>query len=177
MKTHIAILRGINVSGQKKIIMTELKELFESLGFVSVQTYIQSGNVVFESDKQGLATVISKAITTKYTFDIPVQVVTKEELQFVVKHNPFLNRATIDEKFLHYTFLKELPNQELISALEAQSFEGEDFKIIEKVVYLNCPNGYGKAKMNNNFIERKLKVVATTRNLKTVNKLILLSGE
>jgi uncharacterized protein (DUF1697 family) len=175
MKTHIAILRGINVSGQKKVIMTELKALFESLGFLSVQTYIQSGNVIFESDKQGLATVINQAITTKYTFDVPVQVVAKEELEFVVKHNPFLSKGKGDEKFLHYTFLKDQPNEELIAVLESQNFEGEEFKITKKVVYLHCPNGYGKAKMNNNFIERKLKVVATTRNLKTVNRLIKLS--
>lgn len=175
VQTQIAILRGINVSGQKKIIMTELKELFQTLGFVNVQTYIQSGNIVFQSNETNLALTIKEAIHDRFTFDVPVQVILGEAMQAMMTENPFLSNNQLDEKFLHYTFLESVPSHELVDQLKEQEFPGEEFQLVGKVVYLYCPNGYGRAKLNNNFLERKLKVSATTRNHKTVNKLVELS--
>ena len=175
MKTQIAILRGVNVSGQKKIIMTELIELLESLGFTSVQTYIQSGNVIFQSNGKELAATITKAIFDRFAFEVPTQVLSSESMQIIAELNPFSNNLEIDKKSLYYTFLEEEPKKILVEALQKLDFPSEQFVIEGKVVFLHCPNGYGRAKLNNNFLERKLKVSATTRNHKTVTKLVELS--
>ena len=175
MKQQIAILRGINVSGQKKILMADLKNILEEEGFKTVQTYIQSGNVLFYSDEQNLADKINLAIKKHYDFDVPVQVLGVDELEKVILENPFLKEENVEEKTLHVTFLATEPAEELVKSVEGLVLENEFFRIIGQVVYLYCPNGYGKIKMNNTFIERKLKVSATTRNWKTVNKLVELA--
>ncbi len=175
MKKQIALLRGINVSGQKKILMADLKVLFEKLGCSAIQTYIQSGNIVFHSEEKNLAEKIKSAIKGKYDFDVPTLVLSLNELQRTIANNPFFTNEA-EEKVLYITFLADLPQTELATALEENTFSPDEFKIIGKTVYLYCPNGYGKIKMNNNFIERKLKTQATTRNWKTVNKLVELAS-
>jgi len=175
MKTHIALLRGINVSGKKKILMIDLKSLFEKIGFSAIETYIQSGNVVFNSSENDLGIKITKAIKSVYDFDVPVQIISSAELKEVCLANPFLNQE-VDEKFLHVTFLSEQPSNESIALLQEMKFDKEEYQLIEKALYLYCPNGYGKTKLNNNFLERKLGVSATTRNWKTVMKLFSISN-
>src|SRR5690349_15767045 len=113
METFISILRGINVSGQKKIQMTDLKELYESLTFKDVTPFIQSGNVIFKSKKspdEKLAKKIEDAIHKRYGFDVPVIIRTVEEMQHTISANPFLQQKNIDVEKLHVTFLAEIPN-------------------------------------------------------------------
>lgn len=178
MNTHISILRGINVSGQKKIKMADLNVLYQNLGFQDVQTYIQSGNVVFkskDSDKSVIKNKIESKIREQYGFIAPVQILEFEELNETFLNNPFVNKRNEDTSKLHVTFLEEAPQNEfLISILNVNS-ASDEFFIYRKVIYLFCPNGYGRAKLNNTFFEKRLKTIATTRNWKTISKLIELS--
>lgn len=172
MKTYIALLRGINVSGQKKILMLELRKILSEIGFKNVQTYIQSGNVVFESTIENrtiLEEKIQKVILLNYGFEVPVLVTSGKDLISIIDNNPF---AQEDPKKQYFVLLKNKPEVLLVDTLNKIEYQNEDFSIAKQCVYLACHKGAGKAKLNNNFIERKLKVQATTRNLKTMEKLI-----
>jgi uncharacterized protein (DUF1697 family) len=174
MPIYISLLRGINVSGQKKILMTDLKALYESLGFANVQTYIQSGNVAFESKEtptEELQQLIFDAIAAQYGFDVPNLLISPTEIKEALKNNPYQNI----EK-MYFVFLSETPKQEHIDRLSSLNFENEFYEIKNKVIYFYCPNGYGNAKLNTNFFEKKLKVSATTRNLRTTKKLIQMAS-
>ena len=175
MKTYISILRGINVSGQKMIKMDELRALFESLHFENVTTYIQSGNVVFEekaTDRNELAKHIEKKILQKFGFAVSVLVIEKNELQNVLKKNPFVNTRKEESATLHVTFLSEEPDPARIDSIKKIQSAPDEYIFSGNVVYVFCPNGYGRTKLTNNFFENKLKIVATTRNWKTVNELM-----
>lgn len=177
---YITLLRGINVSGQKKIKMLDLKSLYESLGFRNVVTYIQSGNVIFESNdknKTDLKTKIEGAIDRKYKFRVPVEIRTKLEFENIIKNNPFGPVDMVDEgtKVL-VTFLRSKPNKVKVSNILKYVVSPEKLVVKGKEVYLYCPNGYGKSKLSNTFLENKLGVEATTRNWKSVHKLYELSA-
>jgi uncharacterized protein (DUF1697 family) len=177
MPTFLSLLRGINVSGQKQMKMQDLQTLYEELHFSNVATYIQSGNVVFENKSAtNLAQKIEQKIFERYSFSVPVIIVTEKELQRVVKNNPLLQEKNIDAEKLYVTLCAETPKNEFINKLLEQHFEPEQLVIVGKCVYLYCPNGYGRAKLNNNFLENKLKVTTTTRNWKTMNVLLKMMG-
>ncbi|MEQ9102486.1 MAG: DUF1697 domain-containing protein [Imperialibacter sp.] len=179
MTTYISILRGINVSGHKPVPMKELQTLYESLGYEQVKTYIQSGNVAFATSEQQQTLVkgnIEKAISQHFGFDVPVLVRTKADVQKVIEENPFLNEKGIELDKLHVTFLDQLPKQENVDKLLTYDYAPDRFVLTGKEVYVYCPNGYGRTKINNTFFESKLKVGATTRNWKTVDVLAEMVG-
>ncbi|MEI6434221.1 MAG: DUF1697 domain-containing protein [Bacteroidota bacterium] len=175
MTTYISILRGINVSGQRKILMADLKAIYENLGFSNVATYIQSGNVVFSSGigltSPEIAQIIEKQILGQYGFEVPVIVRTLEQMKLTISRNPFLQMPDIDQEKLHVTFLSELPLESNVEKIVAHDFSPDRFTIIENDVYLYCPVSYGNTKLSNKFFESKLKVTATTRNWATVRRL------
>ena len=176
MTTYIALLRGINVSGQKKIKMVELKSHLGELHFRNISTYVQSGNVLFEyekTDTADLARQVQEKIKEKYGFEVVVFIKTLEDLEVVLENNPFRDE---DLTRLYVTFLSQEPDPALLQTLNTIDHHPEEFVLQGKDVYFFSPHGYGKAKMNNNFFENKLKVAATTRNWKTVNKLVELAG-
>ncbi|MBL7996941.1 DUF1697 domain-containing protein [bacterium] len=181
MTTYISILRGINVSGQKKILMADLKALYETLKFTDVATYIQSGNVVFRADKKAanaeLAGKIEQAISKKYKFDVPVIVRTADEMKKAVASNPFVKDKKIDVEKLHVTFLSETAEQLNLESIKKIEFPPDQFVIIGQEIFLHCPKSYGETKLSNKFFESKLKVTATTRNWKTVNTLVDIAGK
>ncbi len=180
MQTYIAILRGINVSGKNKIVMKELKAALDAAGFKNVATYIQSGNIVFThapTDENTLAKKIVVLIKTTFNLDVPVLVRTLEYIEQANADNPFLKQKDIDAEKLHITFLAYMPNQENIDKLNTHSYLPDKVIVLGTVVYIHCPDGYGRTKFHNGFLENKLKVAATTRNLKTVNKLIEIGKE
>lgn len=177
MTKFIALLRGINVNGQKKIKMPDLKLLFEEMGFQDVETYIQSGNVIFSSKEKSsekLEQKISSTIKRKFGFEVQVMVLTPEEIEYVLKNNPFIKKKKDNEK-LYVTFLAKSPSDENINKLYATDYSPEEYIIDGSYIYLFVPNGYGKAKLNNNLFENKLKVFGTTRNLKTIKALFELT--
>ena len=180
MEKFISILRGINVGGQRKIPMTDLKSLYEDLGFQKVITYIQSGNVIFESNKisvDALEQMIEKKIAEIFNMTVPVIIRQLSEMKNVAANNPFLKMKEIDIDKLHITFLNEIPGRDIVLNIKGYDYPPDKFIIKNKEVFLYCPGGYGKTKFSNNFFENKLKVKATTRNWKTVNKLVELSAK
>lgn len=175
MQVYIAILRGINVSGKNKIAMKDLKAALVGEGFQNVETYIQSGNVVFnckEKDEKKLAQRITESIKKYFELDVPVLVLTVDYIKNAHKANPFLKQKGVAEDKLHFTFLAEEPAEDNINKVKTYSYPPDEYEIIGKTIYVHCPNGYGRTKLTNTFFENKLKTAATTRNMKTVNKLI-----
>ena len=173
MDTYIALLRGINVGGHKKILMADLRLLFESLDFKDVQSYIQSGNVVFKTiEETNLASKIAEAIETKYGFMVPVLVKKASELSEMLSKCPFFDEKREKSYFI---LLKESPSRESIEITTDFSHANEEFHIEEDCVYISYSEGAGKAKMGVNFFEKKLKVKATARNYRTMAKLIELA--
>ena len=178
MTTYISILRGINVSGQKLIKMDALKKMYENLKLENITTYVQSGNVIFsssETDPRKLENKIGKQIEKEFGFDVPVIVLTAKTLEYIVKHNPLARDTKKDISFLHVTFLADQPKTFDKKSIEDKRGEGEEIQFSKNAIYLYCPNGYGTTKLNNNFLEKILKVKTTTRNWKTTNELLKLA--
>ncbi|NKI31636.1 DUF1697 domain-containing protein [Croceivirga thetidis] len=176
MAKRIAFLRGINVSGQKKLKMVELREQLKSSSFKNVETYIQSGNLIFDSDSNDSVSEekeIHGIIKKEFGFDVPVLVIAPSSIETILKNNPF--SRVKETKNLYFTLLHQKPLETNISRLNLSDYPNEEFHITDNCVYLNCKNGAGKAKLNNNIIERKLQVMATTRNLRTMLKMLELA--
>ncbi|HML06403.1 MAG TPA: DUF1697 domain-containing protein [Methanobacterium sp.] len=172
---YIALLRGINVGGKKRIKMADLVEALEPLGLENVKTYLQSGNVIFEYDSidsDEIARNIEDKISQTFGISVNVIIRTESELERVINTNPFIKKPNIELDKLHVTFLKELPD---FIALDLNKSENEKFEVIDREIYLYLPNGYGRTKLTNNIFEKKLKTTATTRNWKTTNKLFEMS--
>ena len=179
MRTYVAMIRGINVGGSKRVSMGDLKALFEALGGEDVQTYVQSGNVVFSSGSKSptrLEKTIQDQIGGDLGLSVRVVVRSKDALSRIVDKNPFL-AAKRDPAVLHVTFLANKPSAARVRDLDAGAGDPDEFRIEGQEVYLHCPNGYGRTKLNNAFFEKKLGVVATTRNWKTVTTLAELAAE
>ena len=174
------MLRGINVSGQKLIKMDALRKSYENMGFQNVKTYVQSGNIIFTCNHfeiNDLEQKISRQIEQDFGFEVPVIVLTIDKLKQVIENNPFLKDPDKDQSFLHVTFLASKPNYFDYSTIEDKKQDEEEIFFTDNAVYLFCPNGYGRTKLNNNFLEKKLKVLATTRNWKTTNELYKIAQE
>ncbi|MBS1652493.1 MAG: DUF1697 domain-containing protein [Bacteroidetes bacterium] len=172
--TYISILRGINVSGHRMIKMDALKKMCAKLNFTNIQTYIQSGNIVFCSDINSadmVSNTIKKAIEQTFGFDVPVITLTQSELEVIIKANPFLKDSSKDSVFFHVTLLANKTTKQSIELLKQFDFKNDRYEVIEKTIYLYCPEGYSNSKLTNTFLETKLKTPATTRNWKTINEL------
>lgn len=180
MEKYLAMLRGINVSGQKLIKMEVLKKQAEGIGMQNVSTYIQSGNIIFETevtDKLRLSETISAMVLKEYGFQVSVVVKNRNDMEFAIQNNPFLTEHPEAIDFLYVTFLSDNANPELVTKIDIKGLHPEAFAVNCDLVYIYCPKGYGRTKLNNNFFEHKLKVLGTTRNWKTVLKLSeLLNG-
>lgn len=174
MRIYISLLRGINVSGQKKIKMADLRSLYEELNFTDITTYIQSGNVIFSSKSRNLKEPekkITKKIEEHYNFTVPVIILTPDQIKDIIECNPFLKEKNVDTSKLYVTILKSIPSNSLIEKVKEFETKNDKFIFGIKEIYLFFPNGFGKAKLSNNFFENKLKVEATSRNWRTINKL------
>lgn len=175
MQTYIAILRGINVSGHKLIKMELLRTMFNNMKFKNVETYIQSGNVIFQTARTkctDLEKKIAKKIVAELKFEVPVLVKTLQEMIEVVENNPFIGKGQVDETKLHITFLSQEPEKNNVDKIAGEVYTHDKFVLAEKTVYLLCPDGYGNTKLNNTFFEKKLNVTATTRSWKTTKELL-----
>lgn len=173
MKTFISMLRGINLGAKNRIAMPALKNLYETLDLANVVTYVQSGNVVFDSpqaDEAQLADALTTVIQQTLGLDVPVLVRDRDCFERLIVGNPFVARDEDATKF-HITFLAELPAPALTEKLAVPPGCTDEFVLEDRELYLFCPGGYGETKLSNSFFERKLKTIATTRNWKTVNAL------
>lgn len=155
--------------------MRDLESTFLKLGAQSVRTYIQIGNVVFqypETEIKLLSERIKTQIKQDYEYDLPVLVLKLESLTKLIHANPFSADNKKDKRFIHITFLHEKPGLYDQNRIKGKISGEEEFLISDEAVFLYCPNGYGKTKLNNNFFEGSFKVEATTRNWKTTMKLL-----
>jgi len=172
METYIVILRGINVSGKNKLPMEDLGGMLHKLEFTNVKTYIQSGNIILSS-KEDKTTVISRiktGIQDHFGYDITVIIRTPLEWEKAIQNNPY---KEVEPKQQYFTFLSE---NSKVKNFEIEA-KKDEFTIVDNVVYINAVGGYGKTKLTNNLFEKKLKVNATTRNLRTTMKLLELAKE
>jgi uncharacterized protein (DUF1697 family) len=171
---YAALLRGINVGGNKKVSMPELKALFVDLGFADVATYIQSGNVVFRAPKAD-ASVIEKRITKVFGHEVTVILRTGAELSAAVKANPFLSpKANL--KQLYVVYLDRKPAAGAVKQLDPDRSPGDRFDLHGHELYLDLGNGAGRTRLTLDYLERKLGVKGTARNWNTALKLVELTS-
>ena len=176
MNTYLALFRGINVGGKNILPMKELIAILGAMGFENIRTYIQSGNVVFQSKKklnEKSASEISKQVRDKKGFEPKLLLLGAEELQNTIANNPF---STGDGKTLHFFFLESPPRQPNTERLMALKADSEEFKLDDKVFYLYAPEGIGRSKLAAG-VEKTLDVPVTARNCNTVAKLISMIEE
>jgi uncharacterized protein (DUF1697 family) len=168
----VALLRGVNLGSRNKVPMAGLRALMSDIGAEDVQTYVQSGNVVFRSAlaRDELARQIVRELGTRFGVDADVVLCTTAELKRIVARNPFAADEAEPTR-LHVTFLAEAPDRGRAAALEREKFEPDRFHVTRAAVYLHTPDGYGRTKLSNAYFERKLGVRATTRNWRTVTTL------
>jgi uncharacterized protein (DUF1697 family) len=177
MTILIALLRGINVGGNNKLPMKDLSTILTGMGLHDVQTYIQSGNVVFRCDiknKATLAAKISAAIKAQHGFAPHILLLEAAELKKAMASNPYPEAEAVP-KSLHLFFLDEVPQQPDLKALEAIKVDNERFKLAGKVFYLHAPDGVGDSKLAAR-AEKLLGVAASGRNWNTVCKLAEMVG-
>ncbi len=174
MTRYISVLRGINVGGKRKILMVDLKMLYEKLGFSNITTYIQSGNVFFDSDQEEneISRKIEKAIIDHYGFTVPVIIRTLAEMETIFADNPFLKLQDTNIENLHLTFLSEAPSSELLDKIKKVDIGLDKIKIIHNNAYIYIYGKFLESKISNALFEKNLKVSATNRNWRTVSKLV-----
>jgi len=173
MAVYVALLRGINVGGRTIVGMADLRRVFADLGLDDAQTYLQSGNVVFRAPDElpaELAGHIEAHIARELGVTTTVLLRTGDELARIVATNPFIGQEA-DFAKLHVTFLAVVPDESRVATFQVPAGQPDELALIGREVYLHCPNGYGRTKLNNTFIEKRLGVVGTTRNWNTVTRL------
>jgi len=171
---YVAFLRGINVGGKNKVKMETLREVFGALLFQNVKIYINSGNVIFEtakSDDRRLAAKIEKAIESEFSLVIKVMVRTIDEIEAVIKNNPFEGQFEND-KDLHVLFLDEELAEEKRELLLSNNNENEMFAVRNREIFYLLRVGFSDSLLGKDYIGKKLKTPATARNWRTVNKIV-----
>ncbi len=169
MTTWILLLRGINVGGNNLLPMKELRGLLERLGYQSVQSYIQSGNCVFECSNKSTGAIsseIKQALKTEFDLHLNVLVFGAQGFNTAINNNPYLVPDN-EGKFIHFFFLAEPAIHADLEALTSISKPSEAFTLTKTVAYLHAPEGIGRSKLAAN-MEKKLDVPITARNLRTV---------
>jgi len=180
MVTHLALLRGINVSGHNMMKMDALKSMLEKAGFKNVETYIQSGNVFVDSDEENAASVgfkIKQEIFKEFGHDVPAVVINQEDLNACFKNNPFLKEKDMDTKKLYVAFLSNTLRSENINELKISQFKPDEAVIEGNKIFIKYAVGAGKTRLDQKYIEKKLNLTATIRNWNTVTQLLKMFEE
>lgn len=180
MQTHLALLRGINVSGHNMIKMDVLKTVLENAGFQNVRTYIQSGNVFVDSEEMNAANVgfkIKQEIFKTLGLEVPVVVIGKEDLEACFQKNPYLKEKDCDIKKLYVAFLSKELQESAINDLKISQIKPDEATINYNKIFIKYAVGAGKTRLDQKYIEKKLNVVATIRNWNTVATLLEMFGD
>ena len=175
MTTHLALLRGINVSGHNMIKMEALKTTLEAVGFQNVQTYIQSGNVFVDTEEENPAAVgfkIKQEIFKAFGHEVPVVVIGKADLEACLQNNPFLKEKDFDIKKLYVAFISTILRIDSINDLKMSQVKPDEASIDTNKIYIKYAVGAGKTRFDQKYIEKKLNVTATIRNWNTVVQLL-----
>ena len=171
---YVALLRGVNVGGRNKLPMADLRDIFaEAGGCVAVQTYIQSGNVVYEAAQdmaERVPEIVTLAIRKRFDIETAVIVRSREELRQVADSNPFDTSG--DPRLLHVAFLQDTPGAESVTRLDPDRSPPDAFAVRGRNVYLHYPNGVARSKLTNEYLAAQLQTVSTTRNWRTVLTLL-----
>jgi uncharacterized protein (DUF1697 family) len=174
MTTFLSLLRGINVGGNRKVKMDDLKTVYEALGLWDVVSYIQSGNVVFKStdaDTEHLQRRIEDGIENKFGFHVDVVIRTLDDLNTIVENNPFQNQPDKESKWVAVMLLAARPDISAQEALLSTYVGPEEIFFSGKEMYIYYVDGMGRSKLSHSFIEKKLKTTGTVRNWNTILKL------
>ena len=172
---HLALLRGINVSGHNMIKMDALKICLEQIGYSSVETYVQSGNVFFETDEESFSKIafdIKQQIFKTFGHDVPAIVIGKHDLDLCLKNNPFTKDLNVDTKKLYVAFLSKSLQTGAINELKISQFKPDEAAIDDNRIFIKYDVGAGKTRFDQKYIEKKLNLTATIRNWNTINKLL-----
>ncbi|HLF51475.1 DUF1697 domain-containing protein [Flavobacterium sp.] len=180
MTTHLALLRGINVSGHNMIKMEALKTTLQNIGFENVQTYIQSGNVFVDTPEENPAKVgfmIKQEIYKVFGHDVPIVVIGKNDLEACFKNNAFLKEKDVDLKKIYVAFISTILKSDSINELKISQFKPDVAAVDESRIYIKYDVGAGKTRLDQKYIEKKLNVTATIRNWNTVTQLLKMYEE
>ena len=175
MTTHLALLRGINVSGHSMIKMDALKTTLENIGFRNVETYIQSGNVFVDSEEENAAAVgfkIKQEIFKIFGHEVPVVVIGKADLEACFKNNAYLKEQEVDTKKLYVAFISTTLSSTSMNDLRISQFKPDEASIDGNKIFIKYAVGAGKTRFDQKYIEKKLNVIATIRNWNTVTQLL-----
>ena len=167
-------LCGINVGGKNKLPMAKLVALFEELGCEDVQTYIQSGNVVFEASARLAKTLpaqVSTELGERLGLAVPVQLRSARELRRALRTHPLVTGG-VEVSSLHVMFLADRPSAARIKKLDPDRSPGDRFTVIGREIYLCCPNGIARTKLTNAYFDTALRTVCTIRNWRSAQKLL-----
>ncbi len=177
MKTWIALLRGVNVGGNKKLPMADFRDMLTGLGFVDVASYIQSGNAVFRADGSGatLAGKIETALSRRFGFHSDTFVMPLSRLSDALSENPF-KQAQDDPKSLHLIFLEQQQTDLDETGMRALLLPGQDFKLGQGVFYLYSPDGISKCPLADK-LTKFINGSMTARNLRSAQKILELATE
>lgn len=175
---YVALLRGINLGDKNKLPMKDLVAIFSAAGCSDVQTYIQSGNVVFRAAAglaASLAGRISSDVAKRLGLSIPVVLRTASQLAETLDNNPFLALGA-PEGTLHVMFLASQPAAGAVAGLDPDRSPGDTFAVRGREIYLRLPNGVAPSKLTNAYFDAKLSTTSTARNWRTVTKLYELAA-
>jgi uncharacterized protein (DUF1697 family) len=173
-RTHVALLRAINVGGRNALPMKDLAVLCEAEGCRDVVTYIQSGNVAFTATSavaKKLPAALQRAIASHAQLDVPVIVRDAAALAAIARGNPFL-KAGVDPNELHVGFLADAPAPARIAALDSNRSPGDEFVVNGAEVYFRFPKGVGRSKLTVTYFDAKLATTITLRNWRTLGALM-----
>jgi uncharacterized protein (DUF1697 family) len=177
MARQVALLRAINVAGKNMVAMNDLREMLENLGFQDVQSLLQSGNLVFRSDRRAGAE-LEKLLETETAERLKINcdyfVRSASEWAEIVPQNPFPREAERDPGHLVVMFLKSAPKATAVKSLQAAIQGPEYLRAKGQQLYLVYPAGIGRSKLTNSLIEKHLGTSGTVRNWNTVLKLAAL---
>jgi len=171
---YVALLRGINVGGSNQMKMDDLKAVFSQLGFENVKSYINSGNLAFDTKKtpeNKLIDRIESAVESKFGRRVHIMVREQKDIERVIKNNPFDGQYE-NHKHMHVLFLKEPMPAEKEEFLQASALTGEQYAVRGREIYNLLPNGVAGSLLTKGFFERKPVVAYTGRNWRTVEKLL-----
>ena len=180
MTTHLALLRGINVSGHNMMKMDALQKMLENIGFTKVKTYIQTGNVFVTTEEENPAAVgfkIKQEIFKTFGHDVPVVVINKEDLTSCLSNNLFLKEKEVDTKKLYVAFTSMELHKDRIHDLKMSAVKPDEVQIDKNRIYIKYSVSAGKTRLDQKYIEKRLNLIATIRNWNTVNQLLKMYEE
>ena len=178
LTTWVALLRAINVGGARKILMADLRAMFATMGYGAAQTYIQSGNVVFQTEEaeQPLRQRIERQIEATFGFPVTVTLRASDEMALVVSQCPYQPNALTEDESLYAALLTETPPPQGVERLLASETAPDEWRLIGRAVYLLYRRTMRDTKLTNALLEKKLGVAATSRNWRTITTLATMSA-